>query len=176
MWRRFGAPSVMALAATTLVSAAPAPVERNETAPQQILAPLVESVSSASDEITSKFPPGAVIQSLPAHDKVEAEEDVVARKMIGSGEASYYGPGFAGRRTASGEIFNPSQLTAAHRTLPMGSKVRVINKRNGKSVVVRINDRGPFTKGRVIDLSVAAARQINMIQSGKAPVSLELLS
>jgi rare lipoprotein A len=175
MWRRFGAPSVMALAATTLVSAAPAPVERNETAPQQILAPLVESVPSAPDEITSKFPPGAVIQSLPAQDKVEAEEDV-ARKMIGSGEASYYGPGFAGRRTASGEIFNPSQLTAAHRTLPMGSKVRVINKRNGKSVVVRINDRGPFTKGRVIDLSVAAARQINMIQSGKAPVSLELLS
>jgi rare lipoprotein A len=166
----------MVLAATTLVSAAPAPVELSEIAPQQILAPLVEGTPSVAGDIASKFPPGAIIQPLPARDDVEAEEDVVARKIIGSGEASYYGPGFAGRRTASGEIFNPSKLTAAHRTLPMGSKVRVVNKRNGKSVIVRINDRGPFTKGRVIDLSVAAARQINMIQSGKAPVSLELLS
>jgi rare lipoprotein A len=96
-------------------------------------------------------------------------------KRIRSGTASYYGAAFAGRLTANGERFNPRQLTAAHRTLPFGSKVKVTNKRNGRSVVVRINDRGPFAKGRVIDLSKEAARQIGLIQSGHGPVELSLL-
>jgi rare lipoprotein A len=92
------------------------------------------------------------------------------------GMASWYGPGFAGRRTANGEVFDPSQLTAAHRSLPFGTQVRVTNLSNGRSVVVRINDRGPFARGRIIDLSRAAAERIGMIGSGTARVRLELLS
>ena len=87
-----------------------------------------------------------------------------------SGMASWYGPGFQGRRTASGEIFNTNALTAAHRTLPFGTRVRVVNKRNGRSVVVRINDRGPFVRGRVIDLSKSAARALGV--SGTALVTI----
>jgi rare lipoprotein A len=80
--------------------------------------------------------------------------------------ASYYGREFAGRRTASGEKFNPSGLTAAHRTLPFGTRVRVTNSRNGRSIIVRINDRGPFVKGRAIDLSSGAAGAISMGSTG----------
>ena len=87
-----------------------------------------------------------------------------------SGLASYY---IEPQSTASGERFNPNELTAAHKTLPFGTRVRVTNRHNGKSVVVRINDRGPFVKGRVIDLSRAAARAINMY--GVAPVTLTTL-
>ena len=93
-----------------------------------------------------------------------------------NGYASWYGPGFAGKRTANGEVFDPSQLTAAHKTLPFGTQVRVTNLNNGRSVVVRINDRGPFVRGRVIDLSRRAAQAIDMIGSGTAPVSLELVT
>lgn len=84
--------------------------------------------------------------------------------------ASWYGPGFHGRRTASGERFNTGAFTAAHRTLPFGTRVRVVNQTTGRSVVVRINDRGPFVRGRVIDLSKAAARAIGV--SGVARVTL----
>jgi rare lipoprotein A len=78
-------------------------------------------------------------------------------------------------RTASGEMMNPSQMTAAHRKLPFGSKVKVTNNRNGRSVVVRINDRGPFIKGRIVDLSKAAASKIGMIRSGHVPVCLAVV-
>jgi rare lipoprotein A len=91
------------------------------------------------------------------------------------GFASWYGARHAGRRTASGERFDPDALTAAHRTLPFGSRVRVTNLDNGRSVVVRINDRGPFADGRILDLSEAAARAIGMTASGVARVRLELL-
>jgi len=94
---------------------------------------------------------------------------------MGSGVASYYGNELAGNRTASGERFDPDELTAAHRTLAFGSRVRVTNTANGKSVVVRINDRGPFSRGRVIDVSSAAAREIGMHRSGTAKVSMTLL-
>ena len=77
--------------------------------------------------------------------------------------SAYYGQG---RRTASGQPFNPHAMTAAHRTLPFGTKLKVTNQKNGKSVVVRINDRGPFIKGRVIDLSKAAAKQLGFVSSG----------
>ncbi|MGJ3249734.1 MAG: septal ring lytic transglycosylase RlpA family protein [Elainellaceae cyanobacterium] len=93
-----------------------------------------------------------------------------------SGMASWYGPGFNGRRSASGEIFNQNALTAAHRSLPFGTMVEVTNRNNGLSVVVRINDRGPFGGGRVIDLSAGAARAIGMIQTGVAPVTIDVLS
>ncbi len=91
-----------------------------------------------------------------------------------SGMASYYGSE-SGSRTASGAHFNPGAMTAAHRTLPFGTKVRVTNRRNGRSVIVTINDRGPFVRGRVIDLSSGAAGVIGMRSSGVAPVSLEVL-
>lgn len=92
------------------------------------------------------------------------------------GIASWYGPGFNGRRSASGEVFNQNALTAAHRTLPFGTQVRVTNLRTGQSVVVRINDRGPFSGRRIIDLSAGAARAVGLMQSGVAPVSVDVLS
>jgi len=99
-----------------------------------------------------------------------------ARKHVGGsasgGMASYY---WEGQKTASGARFNPDGLTAAHRTLPFGTRVRVTNQSNGQSVIVTINDRGPFIGGRVIDLSRGAARQINMTGAGVARVSLEVL-
>ncbi|MEM6753127.1 MAG: septal ring lytic transglycosylase RlpA family protein [Cyanobacteria bacterium P01_C01_bin.38] len=91
------------------------------------------------------------------------------------GIASFYGAYFAGKKTASGERFNPSKMTAAHKTLPFGTRVRVTNMRNGRSVVVRINDRGPFIRGRVIDLSRGAARVIRMTGRGIAPVRVQVL-
>jgi rare lipoprotein A len=95
---------------------------------------------------------------------------------IGSGNASYYGNEFAGRRTANGEIFNPNAMTAAHRTVAFGSKVKVTHLGNGREVTVRINDRGPWGgKGRIIDLSHAAAKQIGMHHSGTAKVRLTLI-
>ena len=86
------------------------------------------------------------------------------------GQASWYGPGFHGKKTASGERFNQNAMTAAHKTLPLGTKVRVTNKRNGRSIVVRINDRGPYAHGRVLDLSKGAASQLGFIRSGHASV------
>ncbi|MFN2100353.1 septal ring lytic transglycosylase RlpA family protein [Altererythrobacter sp. MF3-039] len=105
---------------------------------------------------------------------IEAPLDTQARSL-GEGVASYYGRRFHGRLTASGTRFDMHAMTAAHRTLPFGSKVRVTNPRNGKSVIVRINDRGPYAKGRAIDLSRAAAEEIGMIRRGHAKVELELL-
>lgn len=91
------------------------------------------------------------------------------------GQASWYGPGFHGRRTANGERFNQNAMTAAHRTLPFGTQVRVTNLNNGRSAIVRINDRGPFIGGRVIDLSRGAASAIGMLGSGVAPVQVEVV-
>jgi len=91
------------------------------------------------------------------------------------GLASWYGYPHHGRLTASGDRFNMHQLTAAHQTLPLGSKVRVVNLINQRTVIVSITDRGPFRKGRIIDLSYAAAQQIGLIGPGTAPVRLEIL-
>jgi rare lipoprotein A len=105
----------------------------------------------------------------------------VAQVSLGSirvqitGMASWYGPGFHGNRSASGEVYNQNALTAAHRSLPFGTKVQVTNLDNGRSVVVRINDRGPYVRGRVIDLSAAAARMLGVMQTGVAPVQIDVL-
>jgi len=129
----------------------------------------------------------AVARVTPAADAVDitaidpADEvaapglDDSAARAIGGGMASYYADKFNGRRTASGESFSNNALTAAHRTLPFGSKVRVTNAANGKSVVVRINDRGPFHGGRVIDLSRNAAAQLGIVQRGSGRVELAVL-
>ncbi len=119
----------------------------------------------------------STVETAPAlPDRPEEEADATpAPKPLGSGNASYYGDELAGNPTASGERFDPTKLTAAHRTLPLGSRVRVTNTRTGDAVIVRINDRGPFHGQRVIDLSKAAARKIGMLGAGTARVKLELL-
>lgn len=91
------------------------------------------------------------------------------------GFASYYGNEFQGRKTANGEIYDSSKLTAAHKTIPFGTLVKVTNLKNNKSVIVKINDRGPFVEGRIIDLSYAAARQIDMLWDGVVQVEVEIL-
>lgn len=93
--------------------------------------------------------------------------------LVSEGKASYYGKRFHGKMTASGEPFSLSHFTAAHRSLPFGTSIRVINLDNGKNVVVRINDRGPFLHGRIIDVSPAAAREIGLFGKGTANVRLE---
>lgn len=95
-----------------------------------------------------------------------------SKSIIETGKASYYANKFKGRKTASGQIFRQSKRTAAHRTLPFGTKVKVKNLDNGRTVKVRINDRGPFVAGRIIDLSKKAARRIGMLNAGVANVKL----
>lgn len=91
------------------------------------------------------------------------------------GIASWYGPGFHGKRTANGEIYDQYELTAAHQTLPLGTRVMVTSLTNGRGVEVRINDRGPFVGGRIVDLSYAAARVIGMLGPGTMPVRLDVI-
>lgn len=92
-----------------------------------------------------------------------------------TGEASWYGPGFHGRRTANGEVFDKEAMTAAHRTLPFGTLVRVRNLDNGREAVLRINDRGPFARGRILDVSEAGARALGMVEAGTARVRIEIV-
>lgn len=92
-----------------------------------------------------------------------------------SGIASWYGPNFHGKKTSNGEIYNMYNMTAAHKTLPMNTMVKVTNLKNSKSIIVRINDRGPFVAGRVIDLSKTGAEKIDMLSAGTAPVLLEVV-
>ena len=92
-----------------------------------------------------------------------------------NGRASWYGPNFHGKKTSNGEIYSMWQMTAAHKTLPMNTVVKVTNKTNGRSVVVRVNDRGPFVNTRIIDLSKKAATELDMLKSGTAMVKLEIL-
>ena len=92
------------------------------------------------------------------------------------GKASWYGPRFHGRKTASGDVFDQRKLTAAHKTLPLGSKAIVTNLENGNSVEVEINDRGPYIGGRIIDVSYAAAKRLGFAKSGTAPVQVEPVS
>jgi rare lipoprotein A len=92
------------------------------------------------------------------------------------GIASWYGESYHGRQTASGEIYDMEAMTAAHRTLPFGTSVRVLNRDNGRSVVVRITDRGPYVGGRIIDLSRRAARELGMLESGVAPARITIVA
>ncbi|WP_373522028.1 septal ring lytic transglycosylase RlpA family protein [Aquiflexum sp.] len=94
-------------------------------------------------------------------------------KTVQTGKASFYHDKFHGRQTANGEIYRKGKLTAAHKTLPFGTKVKVTNLQNGKKVKVRINDRGPFVGGRIIDLSKKAARRIDILNVGVSPVEIK---
>ncbi len=95
--------------------------------------------------------------------------------FVQTGVASWYGPDFHGKRTSNGEVYDMHAMTAAHKTLPLGVFVRVKNRDNGREAIVRVNDRGPFVKGRIIDLSYAAAQKLGVVQSGTAPVRIEAL-
>lgn len=119
-------------------------------------------------------PPLNAIEGLPKPSVPEVATGFFFQRIVGW--ASWYGPGFDGGQTANGEIFDQYELTAAHPSLPFGTMVRVTNQDNGQSVVVRINDRGPYAGGRVIDLSKGAARAIGMIGSGVAPVQIDVLT
>lgn len=116
--------------------------------------------------------PGGGAVDVSAIEHVQSDDLDGAGVPLGAGTASYYGRQFDGRRTASGERFDMDAFTAAHRTLPFGTKVRVTNPDNGRSVVVRINDRGPFHGGRMIDLSQAAAQRLGLVARGSGRVEL----
>jgi len=105
-----------------------------------------------------------------SHPKVQKEKEPAFEQ---TGKASWYGPGFHGKQTANGEIFNQNELSAAHRSLPLGTEVEVTNVKTGKSVELEINDRGPYVKGRVIDLSRAAAIDLGIKEKGLATVKIE---
>lgn len=115
------------------------------------------------------------IERTSDEDTDREEPAADAGEIIEDGVASWYGPNFHGKPTATGETYDMDGMTAAHRTLPFDTVVRVENKENGKTVDVRINDRGPFAKDRIIDLSRAAAKSIDMIDKGTAEVELTLL-
>lgn len=155
--------------------------------PTSAVLPLpTESLSDnpAVDEPRADIPPlespsSVIIQRSPETQEASPPATLstpTPSTIIGTGLASWYGAKHHGKRTASGENFDQNKFTAAHRTLAWGSIVKVTNLDNGKSVEVRINDRGPFTKGRVIDLSRAAARALGMVESGVSLVRMELLS
>ncbi len=105
----------------------------------------------------------------------ETEEEAPPLETF-TGKASYYANKFHGRKTASGELYDKAEMTAAHRTLPFGTVIKVTNTANNKSVIVRVNDRGPFVRGRVVDLSRAAAEEVDMIRSGVINVEVDVLS
>ncbi|HEY1604558.1 MAG TPA: septal ring lytic transglycosylase RlpA family protein [Allosphingosinicella sp.] len=155
--RRKGMTRIVALSLIGLMSAAPA--EAVDLAGSARLQSLENAVAQAFDDSTAAA-------SQPSQQSFEE---------VGEGEASYYGNELAGNRTASGERFDPHAFTCAHRSLPLGSLLRVTNLANGRSVLVRVNDRGPFTHSRILDMSLAAARDIDMVRSGKALVRLEIL-
>jgi rare lipoprotein A len=169
IFRRMGLPRNAGIAAALLVAApagAPALAETGAQ-PRDFDASFTHLAAAAVPTIAPAKGAVDVTSIEPAIEE--------AGQVLGSGVASYYGSRFAGRPTASGERFDPTQMTAAHRTLPFGSMVRVTNPANGRSVVVRINDRGPFHRGRTIDVSRAAADELGLVQRGHGTVDLVLL-
>lgn len=153
--------------------------------PQTRLPDTTNNLAEDALQITNRLrrllgnaPPIAEIANKPKPKPVSPAEPAIAYNVQYQvdGWASWYGPGFHGRLSASGEVFNQNALTAAHLHLPFGTRVRVTNLNSGLSVVVRINDRGPYVGNRIIDLSAAAARAIGMIESGVAPVRVEILN
>ncbi|WP_245806179.1 septal ring lytic transglycosylase RlpA family protein [Erythrobacter donghaensis] len=153
------------------------------------LAPLAASTAATPDAgpsaIDTFASSTAVIELVPLAPDADVSVSVAnldqpapsapQETVLGRGSASYYAAKFDGRRTASGERFSNAGMTAAHRTLPFGTLVRVTNVANGQSVVVRITDRGPFTRGRLIDVSRAAAEELGLVQRGHGTVELAVI-
>ena len=143
-----------------------------------VFALLVTGCSHRAATVAVPPAPPIPAPSLPTVTANSPELEIPADTkplLVETGVASWYGAPYHNRRGSNGEIYNMQALTAAHRTLPLGSVVRVTNPANGNSVVVRITDRGPFIAGRIIDLSQAAARQIDLIKRGTAQVRVEVL-
>lgn len=115
-------------------------------------------------------------QEAQSYVQVKHQKKPAVDTNVFIGKASWYGPGFHGRLTANGEIFDENALTAAHKELPFGTKVLVTNLTNGKSTIVTINDRGPYVKGRHIDLSRAAAKEVGMIDAGVVDVMMQIVA
>lgn len=153
------------------LSFVPSQVLDNSSLLEALAPPQPEVLGTVASETHQAYREAGTSEKLvPA---VPKSEPVVHQEQ---GIASWYGPGFEGNLTANGEIFNSQEITAAHLELPFGTQVRVTNLNNGRSLVVRINDRGPYTGGRVIDLSAGAAEELGMIHTGTAPVVLEVLA
>jgi len=136
---------------------------------------LILSLNFCSSERGIKREPGREIPQIPAEEIKKVKEEGRSGGLFQTGIASWYGRDFQGKRTASGEIYDMNKLTAAHRELPFHTLVEVENLENNRKVMVRINDRGPFLKGRIIDLSYKAAVRIGMDKTGTAPVNLRLI-
>ena len=128
------------------------------------LAPLILAVAFA-----------ATLLAVPAREMPVSSRTAEAPVWTQNGKVSWYGPGFHGRRTANGEIFDTNEMTMAHRSLAFGSKVRVTNLDNGRSIVVRVNDRGPYVGGRIADLSHAAASRLGFVEDGVVRARIELI-
>jgi rare lipoprotein A len=152
--------------AAMLVAPASSAVAESKLAPAKV----AEAPASAAVIPAPAMP--APVAALPQ----SLEQDTQEFEDIRGGTASFYGHSLRGARTASGERFNPDELTAAHPSLPFGTQVRVTNAMTGDSVMVRINDRGPFHSNRVIDLSEAAAKEIGIARMGSGKVELAVLS
>ncbi|HTX74649.1 MAG TPA: septal ring lytic transglycosylase RlpA family protein [Terracidiphilus sp.] len=121
-------------------------------------------------------PPSVPADALVTPDSLTHKGPAARAKSLMKGVASWYGEAFNGRKTASGETFDMYAMTACHPTLPFGTLVRVVNETNGRSVVVRITDRGDLAKGRIIDLSYGAAEKLAMTEAGLAPVVVNVIS
>ena len=117
----------------------------------------------------------AILLAVPAPDTHVPSQAVEAPAWTQNGKVSWYGPGFQGRQTANGEIFDTNEMTMAHRSLAFGSKVRVTNLDNGRSIIVRVNDRGPYVGGRIADLSHAAASRLGFVEDGVVHARIELI-
>ena len=144
---------------------------------------LLSSSIYASDKKTDSIEEltKTVDVTVPTEQKTKTQAKDIVNKSKKSlqtkyGSASFYGPGFHGRKTASGEVFNQNALTAAHRTLPFGTKLRVTCTATGRSTIVKVNDRGPYHGNRILDLSVGAAKAIGMIEKGVTNVKYEVLN
>lgn len=144
---------------------------------------LLSGCAAERTHVKTELPPSAKVITLPEGQLPKSYEVNGERYyplphadgFLESGLASWYGPQFHGRRTSSGEVFDMHRITAAHKTLPLHTLVKVTNHSNGKYIVLPINDRGPFVRGRIIDLSYAAAREIDMVGPGLAEVTVEAL-
>jgi len=170
--RHLGAAALLIAATSPLAPAQAAATDPSTDAATDSSLAIREAGRSPSwdQKLHQQIPPAPLAQTQLASAVLASLPMAVT-----TGQASWYGPGFFGNRTASGEVLRPGTLTAAHRTLPFGTLVRVTNLWNGRSAVVRINDRGPFHHHRVIDLAHGAARQLGLTASGIANVRLEVL-
>lgn len=157
------------------IKAKPIPSQIQPQETQSLASDVIKKDAKASVADDSKSKDSEPLASKTQDEKADSAKSDEAT-FVQKGVSSWYGKQFAGRKTASGEIFDPQELTAAHKELPLGSVIRVSYPHTGKSVVVRVTDRGPYHGNRILDLSYAAAKKIGMVNAGKGKVKIELIS